>query len=268
MNIRFFDENLLGQPGLCPYIDPQVDWQREIADYDVGIYTDKFCFNQPIDNTKQNYAWIIEPPIINGDNYNNIIKNYEKFKYVFSYYRNIETKINNFKFIPHGGTWLRQSELEIYPKTQLISFLFSDKQWNGYHRQRHRIYDMLKTNTNISFFGSGCNNRIPYKIEAHKDFYFSIVVENSEEEDYFTEKLLDCLLTGTIPIYLGCPTIEKYFNTTSILRFKDPEQLPEILSTLTPELYLSMLDSVKENFEKAKQYIYPEHLIQKCIETL
>jgi hypothetical protein len=90
----------------------------------------------------------------------------------------------------------------------------------------------------------------------------------TEEEDYFTEKLLDCLLTGTIPVYLGCPAIEKYFNTTSILRFKDPEQLPEILSTLTPELYLSMLDSVIENFEKAKQYIHPEHLIQKCIETL
>jgi hypothetical protein len=267
MNIKFFDENLLGQPGLCPYIDTQVGWQREITDYDIGIYTDKFCFNQPIDNTKQNYAWIIEPPIINGDNYTNIVKSHENFKYVFSYYRDIESKINNFKFIPHGGTWLRQNEIELYSKTQLISFLFSDKQWNEYHRKRHRIYNMLNTNPNISFFGSGCNKRIPYKIEAHKDFYFSIVVENSEEKDYFTEKLLDCLLSGTIPVYLGCPTIENYFNINSIIRFKDPEQLPDILATLTPELYFSLFESVKENFEKAKQYIHPEQIIQKCLAT-
>ena len=168
MNIKFMDENLLGQPGLCPYITPETNWQRDISDYDACIYTDRFCFNQPIDNTKQNYAWIIEPPIINGENYRDIVEASNKYKFVFSYLRNLETKINNYKYIPHGGTWLRSDDINIYSKTKLLSFLFSDKQWNPYHRLRHRIYEMIKVYPNIDFFGSGCNNKIQYKIDSLK----------------------------------------------------------------------------------------------------
>ena len=268
MNIKFMDENLLGQPGLCPYITPETNWQRDISDYDACIYTDRFCFNQPIDNTKQNYAWIIEPPIINGENYRDIVEASNKYKFVFSYLRNLETKINNYKYIPHGGTWLRSDDINIYSKTKLLSFLFSDKQWNPYHRLRHRIYEIIKTYPNINFFGSGCNNKIQNKIDSLKDYRFSIIIENSQEDDYFTEKLLDCLLTGTVPVYVGSNKIENYFNTKSIIRFNDPEQLPDIISTLTPEYYDSIIDSIKDNYEKAKQYIHPEQLIQKCIITL
>ena len=33
------------------------------------------CFTQPIDETKINCAWLIEPSIINGENYVNIFNN-------------------------------------------------------------------------------------------------------------------------------------------------------------------------------------------------
>ena len=48
---------------------------------------------------------------------------------------------------------------------------------------------------------------------------FSIVIENSIESDYFTEKLLDCFLTGTIPIYVGTKTTSEYFDTDGIIYF-------------------------------------------------
>ena len=77
MKIKLIDENLIGQPGLSRYIDPKTNWEREPENYDVGIYVDRMCFVIPRDETKINCAWLIEPPIINGENYQNIIKNKE-----------------------------------------------------------------------------------------------------------------------------------------------------------------------------------------------
>ena len=37
-------------------------------------------------------------------------------------------------------------------------------------------------------------------------------MENNIEPDYFTEKLIDCFLTGTVPIYLGPKQVENYFD--------------------------------------------------------
>lgn len=269
--IKFVDENMCGQPGLSPFISPKVNWQRDIDNYDVCIYTDKFCFKE-IDNSKSNYAWIIEPPIINGENYRDIVKIASNFKKVFSYNRNLESKIPNFEFCAHGGTWLQESEISLNNenKNNLISFIFSDKQWNSYHRLRHRIYNELKdtkvSGNKIDFFGSGCNNRIDKKSTALSSYKFSIVMENSEEDDYFTEKIIDCFLSGVVPIYLGTKNIGKYFNETGILRFVDPEQLPSIFEKVNSEFYLSLSDVIKENFETAKKYINPEQFINKIIE--
>ena len=76
------------------YIDPKTNWEREPENYDVGIYVDRMCFVIPRDETKINCAWLIEPPIINGENYQNIIKNKE----------NAISKINS-KNMTHHGTY-------------------------------------------------------------------------------------------------------------------------------------------------------------------
>ncbi len=264
--IKLKDENLIGQPGLCPFIKPSINWQRDIDNYDICIYTDRLCFSE-LDSSKSNYAWIIEPPIINGENYRDIVKIASNFKKVFSYMRHLENVIPNYVFCPHGGTWLKEEEINLNSdnKSKLTSFIFSDKQWNSFHRIRHRIYDTYKNN-NIEFFGSGCNNRIESKSTGLSQFMFSIIVENSEENDYFTEKVIDCFLTGVIPIYLGNRNIGNYFNEDGIIRFNDTEQLENILPKLTRELYLEKISAVKENFEKAKNYIHPEHLIAKVIQ--
>jgi len=267
--IKFIDQNLLGQPGFSPFIPPSINWQRDITEYDICIYTDSLCLTSTLDSSKTNYAWIIEPPIINGENYRDIVKVAHNFKKVFSHNLNLQNKIPNFVYIPHGSTWLSQDEIDlnIDKKDKLISFIFSDKQWNAFHRIRHRIYNEHKDNNifNIDFFGTGCSRRIEKKATALSNYYFSIVVENSEEDDYFTEKLIDCILTGVIPIYKGTKNISKYFNIDSIIQFNDPEDLPAILEKLNKEFYLSKLDSVKTNFELAKKYINPEHLINDII---
>jgi hypothetical protein len=83
---------------------------------------------------------------------------------------------------------------------------------------------------------------------------FSIAIENAVNTNYFTEKIVDCFLTGTIPIYYGCPNIEQFFNSDGIITFTTQEELDEILNTLTPELYQSKLESVRDNFERCSNY--------------
>jgi hypothetical protein len=42
------------------------------------------------------------------------------------------------------------------------------------------------------------------KLETLSKYRYSVVIENSQE--FLSEKLIDCILAGTIPIYVGPPT--------------------------------------------------------------
>lgn len=264
MKIKLIDENLVGQPGLSRYIDHNLGWERNPENYDSCVYVDKLCFGE-VYSTKNNYAWIIEPPIINGENYLNIVRDHKKFKKVFSHHIDLSNKIDNFVYVAHGGTWLRQQDIGVHTKCKLVSSIFSNKNWNPYHRMRQRIYEELN-NSVIDFFGSGSENPIEYKITGLQEYMFSVVVENSIESDYFTEKLIDCLLTGTIPIYCGTRNVSKYFDDNGIIFFENPEDLPKILNNISKDLYVSKLNSVVKNFNISKQYIHPEKKINEHIQ--
>ena len=265
MKIKLIDENLIGQPGLSRYIDPKTNWEREPDNYDVAIYVDRLCFVIPKDETKINCAWLIEPPIINGENYQNVIKNKDNFRYIFTHHKNLLSQSDNVVYTPHGGTWLRDEDINIHNKSKLVSCIFSWKNWNPYHRMRFRVFDRLKDDSRVEFHGSGCEKPLDFKIDGLKDYMFSIVIENSIESVYFTEKLIDCFLSGTIPIYVGSKQTSEYFNPDGIIYFEGDEDLPAILDSLSPELYLSKMDAIKENYEIAKNYMHPEQLIQNYL---
>ena len=66
---------------------------------------------------------------------------------------------------------------------------------------------------------------------------------------------MDCIATGTIPIYWGCPNIGEYFNDKGILSFEKIEDLADIFRTIAkPGHYESLLPVVKENHKKVQQY--------------
>jgi hypothetical protein len=70
----------------------------------------------------------------------------------------------------------------------------------------------------------------------------------------FTEKLLDCFTTRTVPIYFGCTNVEQYFDARGIIQFWTIEQLEHIVATLTPEDYLSRLPYIEENYQRARPF--------------
>ena len=140
---------------------------------------------------------------------------------------------------------------------------------------RHKIVDYLLKQEcdNIDFFGGRFGN-LPQpqligsetlysihhpsnrKVDALKDYMFSICVLPSKVDYYFDEKLIDCFLTGTIPIFWGCPSIGKFFDTRGMLIFDTLEECIDLLKKINTETYYNMLPYAQKNFEEAKKYAY------------
>ena len=84
---------------------------------------------------------------------------------------------------------------------------------------------------------------------------FSVAIENSTSTNCFTEKIQDCFLTGTVPIYYGPKNIGEYFDMDGILTFNTLEELNSILDSLNEDLYYSKMDAIINNYKKARGYL-------------
>jgi len=187
----------------------------------------------------------------------------DNFDYIVTY---DDILIEKFKekaiVVPYGGSWI--SHPQIYSKTKLCSYMVSMKQMTEKQRMRVALLRFFRQNLhiNISLFGRGHNplcedhaNQRDGKLEAYRDFAFSLAIENHNQQNYFSEKLMDCLLTGTIPIYSGCLDIGRYFNVDGMILFDTAEEAKNIINNLNLGEYSDKIDAVRENFELAKKYI-------------
>jgi len=215
--------------------------------------------------------------------YEALIQHYQKFDAILTYDEEL-LKLPNAIFRNGGGevlltkqdyskgypVFVNDSLFSIYEKNKLVSFVTSNKRFTDWHRFRVECVDyLLQNNQKFDLYGVGYNE-INQKLFGLKDYYFSISIENGDQKNYFTEKILDCFLTGTIPIYKGCPNIDDYFDKNGIITFNDKEELSEIMSNLTIEIYESKLDSIKRNYETALKWrwdndIYFEKYLKNII---
>jgi len=97
-------------------------------------------------------------------------------------------------------------------KTKSCSIIASGKQDLKGHILRHKVVAWVREKGyDVDVLGRGFE---PFKLkqEGLLPYQYSVVIENVQEADYFTEKLLDCILCGTMPIYWGAPNINEYFD--------------------------------------------------------
>jgi len=101
------------------------------------------------------------------------------------------------------------------------------------------------------------------------DSMFHIAIENRSMKHYFSEKILDCFQTYTVPIYCGCENIEDYFNIDGIIVAKTADEIINICNSLTEDDYHSRMDAMKENYELAQSRVnYLDQLKDKLIEVI
>jgi len=179
---------------------------------------------------------------------------------------------------PYGGTWIVPSMQKIYSKSKICSYITSKKTYTEDQHDRISLLDYFYENKNIDIelFGRGHNpisedheNNIDGKIDALKEFQYSIVIENHQQNNYFSEKLLDCFLTGTIPIYHGCKKIQEYFNIDGMILLDNIQSAAKIIPELNFVTSKTIIEAVHENFNIAKQYIdslsYSYNILKKKI---
>ena len=99
-------------------------------------------------------------------------------------------------------------------------------------------------------------NFVKLRSETIKNYYFSIAIENGILNNYFTDRILDCFATGTIPIYRGAPNISEYFDVNGIITFTEEDELFAILDNLNVDLYNSKIKSIEKNFSLCQEYLY------------
>jgi len=228
-------------------------WVRTNEPMNVCFFTDHSLSNVLNSKDKIKVAWLIEPRAINPYSYDFIEHNHNLFDYVLTYDDYLLTLNNKFKFYPHGGCWLSDSDKQIFKKDKFCSIIASSKNQTEGHRLRHAIINSRK---DIDIFGNGYNY-IENKITGLEGYKFSIVIENSKQDIYFTEKLIDTLLTGTIPLYWGSNKINYFFK--DIPCFNTIEDLNLLLEYYKNNTY--PYDNIIENYKKALEYTIPEDYI-------
>jgi hypothetical protein len=86
------------------------------------------------------------------------------------------------------------------------------------------------------------------------DSMFHIAIENCSIANYFSEKLIDCFQTKTVPIYYGCTNIGEYFNDNGIIQVKSIDEIIQVCNQLTPEVYERMLPILEDNLELSEKW--------------
>lgn len=236
-------------------ISKYINWDRSpINENDkLVIYTDN-SLNVVNEKIKTKIAWLLESPAVSKYQQDWIKINKDKFDLIFTSNSDLLNIGSKFKFLPVGGCWIKSEDQKIWNKNKLISIISSSKSYTDGHMLRQNV---IKNIHKIDVYGRG-HNFIPYKLRGLKDYMFSIVIENTKKDYYFTEKLIDCFVTGTIPIYWGCPAITHFFNRDGIITFDNVKELDYIVSNLNADVYKSKIESIKDNFEKAKEYLISE----------
>jgi len=204
-------------------------------------------------------AWLIEPKAIVPEVYTYIESNFNNFDYVLTFDRELLSKIDNGLFCPYGTYWV--DDKVNYTKTKNLSIIASGKNAVIGHKMRHETIHYLGHKMDV--YGRGYNP-VQSKNEALDQYYYSIVIENSIQDSYWTEKLLDCFMTKTIPVYWGTKDVVNFFDKDGIIFFNDInhlESLTKLSQDYVREYYNQHLDAIEKNYELAKSYKDPEDYI-------
>ncbi|KAF3981532.1 MAG: apolipoprotein N-acyltransferase [Methylococcales symbiont of Hymedesmia sp. n. MRB-2018] len=209
----------------------------------------RWCVNYV--NLRCNVSLMLpEPMVVDRKYYKRLWFLRFKFHRIFVRYRALENKYKNIAIIPIVSCWIPPLKDSDFPqKNQLISIIASDKKRYIGHQLRHQIIQQVKL-PELAVLGWGY---VPLKEKKAGllPYKFSIVIENCQETDYFTEKLVDSFACKTVPIYWGCPNISDYFDIKGMIIFNNIAELNAILADLKQTDYQQFLPFLAKNHQQA-----------------
>ena len=245
-----FDTNTCGRK------PSRIKWTRDNTKWDgITVFTDLSLRDTDSVDCEYKVAWIIEPREVNPSPYSEITSLEDKFDGVITYDPSLLARSSKYIKCGRGTSWIKDEDQQIYDKTKRASIITSYKAQTEGHQLRHAI---IKACPQLDAYGY---THLPFvsRLLCTKDYMFNVAIENAKQDNWFTEKLIDCFLTGTVPVYWGCSNINEYFNVDGIVPFSSLEELSKI--KLSEQQYNDMLPAIRDNFNRAKKYVSSDDLI-------
>ena len=168
----------------------------------------------------------------------------------------------------HLGDLLSPPEVEFDKKTNdapVVWIISNCVAYNGRQNYMKKLMSLVK----IDSYGACLNNKVTHtadrmkgNIELFARYKFVIAIENSNCEDYVTEKLVHAIASGSIPIVAGKdnkPDYLKFIPKNSYINlydFESPEKLAEHILNVSKNktLYESYI-SFKRRHEYQRDYL-------------
>lgn len=181
-------------------------------------------------------------------------------------------KYQQFKQFEFGTSWVTW-ETSIENKRFGISGVFSgknDSRFPGYALRKEiiaRQNEIKIPGIIYSPVGYWNGQVFKYPIESKKptfDWMFHLSVENIPERGYFSEKLIDALVSYCIPVYFGDPDIGNTFDINGFI-ILDRNNWVNQINNLTEQDFISRKEFAKKNFDIAQKYRGLENNICKQI---
>lgn len=161
-------------------------------------------------------------------------------------------------FIEKYSYMLHMAPLPYTPKkNKFMSFIVSQKSLSipgvGYKYRLELLTYILNSELPIDIYGRICKsiNKPDERIkgefndyEPYENYQFHICIENFRTNAYVSEKVINPLLTNTVPIYLGCRNIDRYFGDNVIQMTGDLQKDIMLINdiVINPEKYQKNID--------------------------
>ena len=171
---------------------------------------------------------------------------------------------------------LRQNNRERFLKDRKFCAFINNNQIED----RIHLFQELHKNEHVDSFGYLFNNTgkalrgSQYdKVKLLEDYKFTIAFENSYDKGYNTEKIIEPLESGCIPLYNGGEKVKDYFNKKSFLYYKDFDSMEPYINHImqihnNKDLYQEMILHPPLNLEKIYKEFKPDLLVDRILEQL
>ena len=160
------------------------------------------------------------------------------------------------------------SNCSVPDKGNGLSWITSDKMVFKGHRDRMRFLERIQGRIDFDLFGKGYQP-LDDKWDGLAPYRYSLAIENFSNPLYWSEKIADCFLAWTMPIYYGCTRITEYFPAEAMVQIDihDEHVLEKIQDVTQSDLWKRGLEAIAHAREMVlkKYQLFPfiGHEIQK-----
>lgn len=149
-----------------------------------------------------------------------------------------------------GKSYDELVDCKIPEKSRMVSAIASTKDWITGHRMRGEFVEKAAREfPKLELFGRGREREIDDKWDGLAPYRYSLAIENSSKNDYWTEKISDCFLSYTVPFYFGATNISQYFPEDSFIWLpidRPDEALSIMRDTLNTDNWETRLPALRE----------------------